>query len=514
MRFVELNSQGQFLASYPPANYSSLNNNDLDFSSSGPLSIPGTTLFVTGGKDGVIYVFNSANMSNPVQSFQATGTSACSYTENGCDQIHDIAFWNNTLYVWGSSDILRAYTFNPTNNQFATTPTSQNNVYQVGYHPAAMAVSGNGTQSGTGILWAVTPVGTSTPPMLHAFDASNVASELWNSNQNSGRDGLPTYPRFVEPTVTNGRVYVATHSDQVAIYGLLSDFTIAASAPTVTAYQGGSGTVTIDITSLTGSSAPTNLAVLSGLPPGATATFNQPSVTGSSTSILTIATTSATPTGAYNLLISGTRAGETRSASVALTVTTADTVPPQWTCCSYSSSGSSTVLNFSAWDTQSGLKSIDVVQVVGATISIPPFTAGTSSVVSFSATESGWSSYVKFRLTDEAGNISYIDPAFLDATREPGRPVSFGVKDVTPAEGIITIQNGSPGLKNARIEIDDGAKPKHIEVAGLKDGEVKVVDIVSLLPSSGCTVTVTPLGKPGGSALFIFASGSMSGSAQ
>ncbi|MBV8867562.1 MAG: hypothetical protein JO210_19340, partial [Acidobacteriaceae bacterium] len=500
MRFLQLTSAGQFVASYPPANYSTLNNNDLDFSSSGPVLMPGTNLFVTGGKDGVIYLFNSNNLATPVQSFQATGTSTCPYSGDGCDQIHDLAFWNNLLYVWGSNDNLRVYSFNPSTGKFGTTPSSQNTVYKTGYTPAALAVSADSTQSSTGVLWAITP-----NSILHAFNAANVASELWNSNQNPGRDALPSFPKFVEPTVANGRVYVATHSNQIAAYGLLSDFTISTSSTSVTVNRGSSTNLNIDLTSLGGSGS-VALTVSSGLPAGATASFNPSSLSGSGTSVLTIGTTSSTPTGTYNLLVSGTRNGETRTASVSLVVTTpADTTAPQWSCCTYGYSGSSLVLTFSAWDTQSGLKSIVPVQVVGASISIPQFAAGTNSVVNFTATESGWSSYVKFQLTDVAGNISFIDPCWVSADREPGKPIPFFVKNLSPGEGIVTVMNANPGLKNLRIQVDNGANVGQIEVAGLKDGETRIVNILSLLPSSGSTVTITPLGKPGGSATLVFA---------
>src|SRR5205823_14770453 len=69
MRLVKLLSTGQFGGSYPPPNYAALNTNDLDFSSSGPLLIPGANLIVAGGKDGVIYVFNPSNLATPLQSF-------------------------------------------------------------------------------------------------------------------------------------------------------------------------------------------------------------------------------------------------------------------------------------------------------------------------------------------------------------------------------------------------------------------------------------------------------------
>ena len=56
---------------------------------------------------------------------------------------------------------------------------------------------------------------------LHAFNAQNVTNELWNSDMIPGRDKLGNLAKFVPPTVANGKVYAATFSDQVDVYGLL-----------------------------------------------------------------------------------------------------------------------------------------------------------------------------------------------------------------------------------------------------------------------------------------------------
>ncbi len=507
MRFVQLNAAGQFLSSYPPANYAALNTQDLDFSSSGPLVIPGHNLLVTGGKEGIIYLFSSSNLSTPLQSFQATGTSACNLAAfDGCNQIHDLAFWNNTLYVWGGYDILRAYAFSPSTNQFNPTPVSKNTI-ATQREPASFAISANGNTSGTGIVWAVLPNSS-----LHAFDASNVASELWNSNQNSSRDALPSYPKFTEPTVANGRVYVATHSNQVAVYGLLSNFSLSTSAASLTANQNATATVTVDMTVLGTLSSPVTLSV-SGLPAGATAVFTPPSLSSSGSSALKITTSASTPTGTYNLIVTGTTGSIVRTASLSFTVTTPDTTPPQWTCCTYTPSGSSYVLGYTAWDTQSGLKSIEVVQQVNAQVSIPSFQPGARSTVNFTETQSGTYSYVEFKLTDVAGNVAYIDPIYVDAARAKGKPLGYPAKNLTPDVGVLTIQNGSPGLKNVRIEITNGPDVVKVQVAGLKDGEVRVLDLTSDI-QVGSAGTITPLGKPDGTALFIFGNVAMTGSPQ
>ncbi len=494
MRLVQLSSAGQFQASYPPPNYTALNTYDLDFSSSGPLLIPGTNLLIAGGKDGVIYVFNTTSFGTPVQSFQATGGSPCNIGSDACAQIHDLAFWNNNLYVWGSFDVLRQYSF--VNGKFNPTPSSQNQI-KFSYRPAALAVSANGTQSG--ILWATTP-----DSVLHAFDAANIATELWNSTGNPARDAVPSYARFVQPTVANGRVYVATASNQLAVYGLLTDFSLSSSTASQSLYQGTSASFNVTVTPVSGSNSPVTLSV-SGLPRGTTASFNPSTIAGSGSSTVTINAGASTPAGTSNLIISGAGASDTRSTSVALVITTPDSTPPQATCCTYTTSGSSYVMHFTGQDTQSGLQSIIPVQVTNATASVPQFPAGTTGMINFTATESGWSSYVKFKLTDVAGNVTYIDPMCFDPTRQPGAPVPFPVKDVTKDVGVVTIQNGSPGIKNIRIQVNNGLNLSHFEVAGLKDGEIRVIDLRASLPdSSGPTVEITPLGKPGGHALIIF----------
>ena len=66
-------------------------------------------------------------------------------------------------------------------------------------------------------MWAVE--NQSGAGILHAYDATNLASELYNSNQASGiRDHFP-YSKFVPPTIANGKVFVGA-TNSVAVFGL------------------------------------------------------------------------------------------------------------------------------------------------------------------------------------------------------------------------------------------------------------------------------------------------------
>jgi hypothetical protein len=67
-------------------------------------------------------------------------------------------------------------------------------------------------------VWAVEHA---KPSILHAYDATNLANELYNSNQAANnRDRLGNASHFGVPTISNGKVYVGTTTG-VVVYGLL-----------------------------------------------------------------------------------------------------------------------------------------------------------------------------------------------------------------------------------------------------------------------------------------------------
>jgi hypothetical protein len=98
------------------------------------------------------------------------------------------------------------------------------------------------------------------------------------------------------------------------------DFTLGASPSSQTVAAGGSVAYTVTVTAVNGFSGTVDLSA-SGLPAGATATFNPASVTGSGTSSLSVATTTSTPAGSYTIAITGTSGTLTHSTTVTLVVT-------------------------------------------------------------------------------------------------------------------------------------------------------------------------------------------------
>ena len=228
---------------FTPGNWSTLDTQDLDLTSSGPLLIPGTNLLAGGGKTGELYVLNKANLGKyNAQDSQVVQKMYISASEIRGGPVYwqrSAANGGPLLYNWSVGDRLKAFPFNGT--MFATTPSAQGGVTNQIFPGGILTLSANGGAPGTGVLWATTAGSgdaENNPPVpgvLYAFDAGNVATELWNSTMNATRDGFGNFGKFVPPLVANGRVYVATWSDQVAVYGLLVP-------PAVTGIMPASGT--------------------------------------------------------------------------------------------------------------------------------------------------------------------------------------------------------------------------------------------------------------------------------
>ena len=83
---------------------------------------------------------------------------------------------------------------------------------------ANTVVSANGTQNG--IVWAYEKAATGGG-ILHAYNATNVSQEFWNSNMNSSRDALGEGIGFATPVIADGRVIV-TYDTRVGVFGLLN----------------------------------------------------------------------------------------------------------------------------------------------------------------------------------------------------------------------------------------------------------------------------------------------------
>jgi len=169
-------------------------------------------LAVGAGKDTNIYVVNRDNMGkwNPNNNNQVyqevSGTLPGGVWSNP-------AYFNNTVYYGDVSDHLKAYTIS--NAKLSTSPTSQTTT-SFEYPGTTPTISAN--QNSNAIVWAVE---NSSPAVLHAYNATNLAQELYNSNQAGSRDQFGAGNKFITPMVANGKVFVGTQTG-VAVFGLLN----------------------------------------------------------------------------------------------------------------------------------------------------------------------------------------------------------------------------------------------------------------------------------------------------
>ncbi len=216
---------------FTPSNYADLNAADNDFGSAGPSFLPGSNLIINGGKEGKAYLVNSASLGHMVagdtqipQRFQAVDSTA---RPTATHHIHNHnVLWNSpsglNMYVWGENDYLRAYRFNASTQKFGTSAVAVGSYLPPWGMPGGMmSLSANGSSAGTGILWATTPSQgdanqNSVPGMLHAFNAETLAL-LWQST--SPGDDVLALSKGSPPTVAAGKVYVASISGAVSVFG-------------------------------------------------------------------------------------------------------------------------------------------------------------------------------------------------------------------------------------------------------------------------------------------------------
>jgi len=269
---------------FTPHNHEFLFLQNIDMSAGGVTLIPNSQLMFSGGKEGVIFLLNRDDLGKlegaqggPLQRFQAGN--GCG--QKDCAQTLGTAFWgrhnDGVLYVWDRRDVLRAYNF--VNNRFVTTPAAVS-ATEPGM-TGGPSVSANGSDVGSGIVWAATTQSTSSggqvPGTLRAFRASDVSQEIYNSDMNSARDALGDFTKFAPPVVANGKVYVSTQGKAVSVYGLLcgSDVSSLVSVESGTRNAGPNNTYTESITFKNTSSqaigAPFDIAV-DNLTPGAALT--------------------------------------------------------------------------------------------------------------------------------------------------------------------------------------------------------------------------------------------------
>ena len=212
---------------YTPDDWEQSGDDDNDLGSGGAILIPGTSLVLGASKTGDLFLVNRDSMGhlggNSVQRVNVSDRS-----------IFGLAVWNHEdgpiVYVPQALGSLRAFRISSGVVDSAPFSESALDIYPMF---GGIAVSANGGTDGTGIVWHITNdyYTDAASGTLRAFDPMDLAHEFWNSDMLPDRDSLGYLAKFATPTIANGRVYVPTFSNQLAMYGLLPAASGSSKAP-------------------------------------------------------------------------------------------------------------------------------------------------------------------------------------------------------------------------------------------------------------------------------------------
>jgi len=210
---------------FTPLDEATLDANDTDFGSGAATilidqpSAPVPHLLIGGGKQGYLFLLNRDNLGK----FNSTTNNVVQTVSLGNSIFATPVFWQNSLYVAGVGP-LKQFAFNSTTGNFNGAPSSQS-ATSYGFPGATPSLSSAGSLNG--IIWALdnsqycTPQSPGCgPTVLHAYDATDLANELWNSAQAAANQAGHAV-KFTVPTIANGKVYIGTRGNDTAVLGEL-----------------------------------------------------------------------------------------------------------------------------------------------------------------------------------------------------------------------------------------------------------------------------------------------------
>jgi hypothetical protein len=192
----------------------------------------------------------------------------------------------------------------------SATPGSQTVAQGAGTSYTANVTAVNGFTGTVSLAVSGLPAGA-TASFNPASETGSGSSTL---SVSTGTAAVGTYTLTI--TGTSGSL---THSTNVTLVVSAPDFSISATPSSQTVAAGSGTTYTTTIGALAGFSGTVSLSV-SGLPSGATGSFNPTTVAGAGSSTLSVSTASSTPAGSYPLTITGTSGSLTHSTTVTLVV--------------------------------------------------------------------------------------------------------------------------------------------------------------------------------------------------
>jgi uncharacterized protein (TIGR03437 family) len=274
--FIKLSTAGGRLDAadyFTPLNYDEMNRLDQDTGSAGVVllgdeagSAAHPHLLAGAGKEGRLYLLDRDNMGKLSLGSDAGAVQSLPGVIGPL--FGNPAYFNERLYLCAIDDRLKA--FDVAGARVATPAASQSTV-TFGYPGCVPTISANGTAEA--IVWVTDITG-----VLRAYDSGNVGIELYNSNQNQGRDFPGLAVKFAPPMVANGKVFVGTQS-ALAVYGLLTGGTTGAVGISNAASGDAAAMAPGSIASIYGTGLATSIATAGSFPlptslGGATVTVN------------------------------------------------------------------------------------------------------------------------------------------------------------------------------------------------------------------------------------------------
>jgi hypothetical protein len=193
---------------------------DKDLGAGGLMVLPNQTdstgkvrhLAAAAGKDGNLYLADLDNMGHYDSANDGTIYQQLSAALPG-GMWSSPAYFNGRVYYGPVGSNMRSFEIASARvnaNSVQTTPTV------FGYPGTTPSISAYGPNNG--IVWATE---NTNPVVLHAYDANNLNTELYNSNQAAGsRDHFGAANKYIVPTIANGKVFVGT-TNSVAVFGYL-----------------------------------------------------------------------------------------------------------------------------------------------------------------------------------------------------------------------------------------------------------------------------------------------------
>jgi len=212
---------------FTPKNFETLEGADLDFGVTQMLLIPNTNRGVVGVKDGRLFLVDRDNLGG----YNGSSDNIVQAINLGSDAFlrSSMSYYGGTskeyVYSWSENSLLRAIPYNRGTAKFDLDSIINSGIQgPTGNNGAVLSVSSNGSYDSTAILWASygqdgDANSSLRPGILRAIDATDVTKELWNS-RNDVNDVPGYYAKFNCPTVINGKVYLASFSNQLVVYGL------------------------------------------------------------------------------------------------------------------------------------------------------------------------------------------------------------------------------------------------------------------------------------------------------